>query len=364
MEAIKALHSTLLGAKRELDSGTKPKERPLRTLPPSLPPCPPEHILLPDSHVLAELPCTRYWHEEKRKDVNGLPAPGVPHWLRRFDWLVGWEHGWVQSGFFPRHVYCHPNAMTGLLSYLKDSFQERNPGSFLVIGGGDTPLSSQSRSTIRGLKKYFRDIYYEAFDRSVLGVKMMPIGLQEFYIRGFEKDLRSAVRAKPQKTRLALSSFGKFWPGLEKTIPDRTSAKEFAASSDFITCGPFAQPEYYEALATHHYMICPLGNGVQAPKIMEAFLFRCIPIMTDSLMARTYAHKGAPVLIVKNWSDLNQELLEKSLPILSDRANSFFDVASDPDKWWEFSFERSPTTDHFQSQRLDAQADEPRTHDH
>lgn len=293
---------------------------------------------MPDEHPLSSLPCTRYWHHERRVSVQGLPPPGVPHWLRRFDWCIGWDHGWADVNIPPRSVFCRPSALEDLLDYLRAHKASLPDEAFLVCGGEDFRLGDQKRRVIRGLGRLFRNIYYEAMDVDLPNVKMMPIGLTEFYARGFESEIAFTRQMPHRKTSLIVAAFGAFWPQLNSRLADRKAAVEFAKSASFVTKGPFEQSVYFDELAKHRYMICPQGQGVQAPKILEAFMTMTIPVLTDSPMARSWANKGAPVLIVNRWSDVSESLLMSELSGLQEQSISFHEVVTDADKYWNFSF--------------------------
>jgi len=142
------------------------------------------------------------------------------------------------------------------------------------------------------------------------------------------------------KSQLVVCAFGAFWPTLNEKIDDRARAIEYCSQAAFVEMGPFEREEYFQRLSAAKYMICPLGNGIQAPKLIEALLCRCIPIMSDSVAARKLAAKGVPILIVHNWSDLTQSLLESRYDELHAQVTAFFEVLSDMDRWWEFSFAR------------------------
>ena len=310
------------------------------TLPPNLPQRGEASSFMPNHHALSKFPVTRYWHFERKKDIFELPPPGVPHWLRRFDWLVGWEHGWANVSLYPDHVYCHPNALGGLVNYLAENFDiDENRESFLVVGGEDTLLSSQQPETIERLTKYFKKIFYEAYDVNSEFVDIMPIGLQEFYLRGIEDSFLKLILEPKRKTHLLMSAFGLFWPHLNDQIDDRGKAIKFTKENSYISSGPFDRTDYFECLSSHKFMLCPLGNGIQAPKIYEAFLNRCIPIMTDNIASKRLVAKGAPILIVNEWSDITEEYLNSQYEGLRVKIERFFDVVSSLDKWWEFSFE-------------------------
>ena len=80
---------------------------------------------------------------------------------------------------------------------------------------------------------------------------------------------------------------------------------------------------YYEPLKTtrikswtkminYKYVISPLGNGLDCHRTWEAIILGCIPIVKTSVLDPLYI--GLPVLIVKDWSDINQELLDTYIP--------------------------------------------------
>lgn len=65
--------------------------------------------------------------------------------------------------------------------------------------------------------------------------------------------------------------------------------------------------EYYWDLATHKFTISPPGNGVDCHRIWESLYLRTIPIVFDSIHVREF--KELPILIIKNWDDINYNFL-------------------------------------------------------
>jgi hypothetical protein len=60
------------------------------------------------------------------------------------------------------------------------------------------------------------------------------------------------------------------------------------------------------------YVISPHGNGLDCHRTWEAIILGCIPIVKTSPLDSMY--KGLPVLIVNDWSDITQELLDSFVP--------------------------------------------------
>ena len=291
-----------------------------------------------NENPLSNFPITRYWHYERRQNIFNLGPPGVPNWLLKFEWLVGWKHGWANSIRFPKSVFCHPNILESFAEFLSNNFETFQRDSFLAIGGEDTLLSKQNNNTMLSLKKFFKTIFYEAYDFSSKDIEIMPIGLTEFYLRGIENLVYELSNTNKKKEHLIMNAFGAFWPQLNNVIGDRMTAIEFSSKNLFVNSGPFEREKYFENLSTHKYMLCPLGNGMQSPKIIEAILNCCIPIMTDNITSRSLNKKGFPILIVNKWTEITEKKLNENYDRLETEIKVFREKVKDLDKWWNFSF--------------------------
>jgi hypothetical protein len=62
----------------------------------------------------------------------------------------------------------------------------------------------------------------------------------------------------------------------------------------------------------YKYVISPLGNGLDCHRTWEAIILGCIPIVKKSELDSMY--EGLPVLIVNDWSDINQDMLNNFKP--------------------------------------------------
>ena len=295
--------------------------------------------LVPADHILAQLPCTRYWGNERKAHIEGLPPPGIPGWIGRFEWVVGFAHGWADISRYPTSVFCNPDYLDKLADFLNRSQLQRvHDRSILVVGGDDGLLSGQNETTMRSLRQHFDDIYYEAKDCDHPFVKIMPIGLQEFYLRGHEKDFREAIHAPVNKTQLVAAAWGKWWPQLDRRLADRAAAKAFCEQAPFVDSGVFEPSAYYEKLSRSHFMICPLGNGVQAPKMIEALLMSSLPIMTSSTASRELRAIGIPIMIVDDWQDLSEGMLLDERNRFQNQLSEFRKIIMNQDRWWDFCF--------------------------
>ena len=68
----------------------------------------------------------------------------------------------------------------------------------------------------------------------------------------------------------------------------------------------------WKKMIEYKYVISPLGNGLDCHRTWEAIILGCIPIVKKSGLDSMY--EGLPVLIVNDWSDVTQDLLDNYKP--------------------------------------------------
>lgn len=79
----------------------------------------------------------------------------------------------------------------------------------------------------------------------------------------------------------------------------------------------YYQPTYlprsqsYTNMSKYSFVISPFGHGYDCIRTFEALCLGCIVIMKKSFLDIIY--EGLPVLIVNDWRDINEELLENTL---------------------------------------------------
>ena len=77
------------------------------------------------------------------------------------------------------------------------------------------------------------------------------------------------------------------------------------------------------------FVVSPHGNGLDCYRTWEALALGCIVIVKKSSIVPLY--NNLPVLIVDNWSDINEELLDKTI---NDYTNKTFNLDSITYKYW------------------------------
>jgi len=68
----------------------------------------------------------------------------------------------------------------------------------------------------------------------------------------------------------------------------------------------------WKKMIEYKYVISPLGNGLDCHRTWEAIILGCIPIVKKSGLDPMY--EGLPVLIVNDWADVTQDLLDNFKP--------------------------------------------------
>jgi hypothetical protein len=63
--------------------------------------------------------------------------------------------------------------------------------------------------------------------------------------------------------------------------------------------------------SNYAFVLSPHGNGLDCHRTWEAFVLGCIPIVKSSQLDNLFCE--LPVLIVKEWSEISQDLLDKTI---------------------------------------------------
>ena len=206
-------------------------------------------------------------------------------------------------------VFCH----TGSMHFL-NQLTNKYPDNFnnLVIMGDDSFLSLKL-NLLKSIKHRFKKIYYEAKDVECDWVQTLPMGMiMAYMVRNGGNDILKHINKQKNKTKLIASAFGSRWPHLTKIIKDRSNLAVFTKDNDFVG-DMFCEPtEYYENLCDYRFFACPLGNGIQTPKICECIMCETVPVVTDHVAHRELRDiYGLPLLIVNEWSDITEEFLNE-----------------------------------------------------
>ncbi len=93
--------------------------------------------------------------------------------------------------------------------------------------------------------------------------------------------------------------------------------------------------EFVKEIHKHHFMLCPVGNGLDSHRLWEALYLGCIPITRRITNYNEYEDK-LPILFLDKWSDINKDLLlEKKVEIENKIKNGFYNLELLSFSYWE-----------------------------
>lgn len=84
-------------------------------------------------------------------------------------------------------------------------------------------------------------------------------------------------------------------------------SRELMVINDIFT----KRTENWNIMSTYAFVLSPFGNGMDCHRTWEALCLGCIPIIKAPNFRKMF--ENLPVLIVENWSEVNNELLLKTI---------------------------------------------------
>ncbi len=141
----------------------------------------------------------------------------------------------------------------------------------------------------------------------------IPLGLENEYWFPYKQQVMLQQYFERPESLRAVRSFAQFNRG---THGERNLALD---SLDPKICdvymGANGNQEHHalfcKNLNRYSFCICPRGNGTDTHRLWEALYMGCIPICKDYIAHRF--EQPLPILFVKDWSDITEDLLEKTL---------------------------------------------------
>lgn len=224
------------------------------------------------------------------------------------------------------HIFCGTKVF---LKAFKDGVFEQFKCKFSKLFiAGDDDLLSRYLEELREISQNFQQIYYEAKDVKCEFVKAFPMGSIMTYLlsnvlgggvapRGFKKlpqnnilDTINLDYTNLKKNKLIASSFSYRYKHLTKQIKQRYTLVDFIENTDYVDTFKVDPKDYYQKLSEYKFFICPIGQGIQTPKLQECLLVNTIPVVLNHCVYGDLQEWGLPLLVVNSWSEITKELLE------------------------------------------------------
>jgi hypothetical protein len=227
-------------------------------------------------------------------------------------------------------IYCHPTAIT---NFILDYFPNIKFPFILVSGDSDTTVPENIRSEVNYLLNHPLLIcwYSQNCTEPSEKFKQLPIGL-DFHTLDIshKSNLKFGIQKKhswgpyqslSQQEQDIFNLLSLNLPRLSKCYGNfhfRMNAKygkdrieaysKISQSLVFYEVTPTQRINCWKNMIKYKYVISPHGNGLDCHRTWEALALGCIPIIKSSALDPMF--EGLPVLIVNEWSEINQELLD------------------------------------------------------
>lgn len=208
--------------------------------------------------------------------------------------------------FFPKEVkkgdvvFLKAKYLKTFCKYMHPAIQ--NP-YILITGNGDEEVPGEYASLLDDDKI----IAWFGMNATLAHPKLIPIPI------GGGIPCISALESKPlEKERLLYLNFE------EQNHPERVWVKKYFSEVPFCKVDekkPFL--DYLKEVSRSKYHISPRGNGIDCHRVWETILVGTIPILKSSSLDPLY--QDLPVLIVQEWSEVTEELLESKYAELSNK---------------------------------------------
>jgi hypothetical protein len=222
-------------------------------------------------------------------------------------------------------VYVHGSAIPDLVKKM-DSIQSK----FILISGDcDESIPDAVFSSEDDFKKFIESEkimhwYSQNAVNNHSKLTRIPIGLDYHTLPGpaaQEKELIGVKDAAPPLAERKLQCYSNFHFS-------KQADRKFTYDRDDAMAGVPKELVYYEPekvsrtdtwknQAQYAFVLSPHGNGLDCHRTWEALCLGCIPIVKTSLIDKVF--EDLPVLIVKDWPEVTNELLSNTLSSFSQK---------------------------------------------
>lgn len=136
----------------------------------------------------------------------------------------------------------------------------------------------------------------------------IPIGIaNEKWPHGNKDILLKVINEKNEKKKLVYSNFD-----ITTNYDKRYNTLKKLSTHSYINfeSTKLMFEDYIRKLSTYKYVISPPGNSVDCHRIWESIYLGVVPIVEEHPALEYY--KDLPILFVKNFNDINEQLLHDS----------------------------------------------------
>lgn len=216
-------------------------------------------------------------------------------------------------------IYLHPDALRNFIIHYLPNLKFK---FVLVSGDSDTTVPQDNRNEATFLLGHPLLICWYSQNCTEVSEKLrqLPIGLdfhtleRGAYSWGPQQSLNSQYQDIINLQNLKIPKLSKCYANFQFLMNTRYAQDRLNAINQIPRNLVFYEPSKttriicWNNMLKYKYVISPHGNGLDCHRTWEALVLGCIPIMKSSPLDPLF--EGLPVLIVKEWSDITQELLD------------------------------------------------------
>lgn len=201
-------------------------------------------------------------------------------------------------------IFCRLEYLNKLSSYIKKS----SKNYILITHDSDKLLNNERFENIPNIVKKCFSINAIHNHKNLINI---PLGLENEIVshkplsridyKWLRKNL-SGLASREKRKDVVYCNWQNRTHATRKNIVNTLKSTDVNIIQD----GGLTQYEYYERLASYKFVICPRGNGVDTHRLWETLYVGSIPVIIDH---PTYKNFNLPIVRLKKWEDLTQELL-------------------------------------------------------
>jgi len=230
-------------------------------------------------------------------------------------------------GTFPQKdgesVYCHPTALGNFINHYLPHIRFR---FVLVSGDSDTTVPTDVPAEAEHILNHplLLAWYSQNFTHPSEKLRQLPIGLDFHTIsqnnhawgpkQTLESQMSDLFSVRHSRIIKKLSCYSNFHFLINtRYAQDRLDAMaKVPRELVFYEPHKIKRIDSWQNMIKYKYVLSPHGNGLDCHRTWEAISLGCIPIVKTSPLDPLFA--GLPVLIVQDWSDITQKLLNNFIP--------------------------------------------------
>lgn len=192
----------------------------------------------------------------------------------------------------------------------------------ILVGGSDATFGAEDLHLLEGRLAFVQNLTCPMSET----LQPLPIGIEDYsYARnGMPWNFRdSLILERKSETVLV----GPFRP----TSPSRIELLEAASNLENCSVVHARMPalRYARLAASHRFIACPEGNGIDTHRFWEALYRGAVPVVLNSAFSRNWKALGVPMVLLEDWRQLERPYFQR----LSQEASWKKHWTLNPDSW-------------------------------